>query len=71
MIERIRVGNAYVNRNQIGAIVGSQPFGGEELSGTGPKAGGPHYLQRFATEKTRTDNVVARGGNTQLFNLQE
>jgi len=47
IVERLRVGNAYVNRNQIGAIVGSQPFGGEGLSGTGPKAGGPHYLERF------------------------
>ena len=47
------------------------PFGGQGLSGTGPKAGGPHYLQRFAAEKTRTDNVVAKGGNTQLFSLQE
>ena len=47
IVERIRAGNAYVNRNQIGAIVGSQPFGGEGLSGTGPKAGGPHYLERF------------------------
>ena len=48
---RARVGNIYVNRNQIGAVVGAQPFGGEGLSGTGPKAGGPHYLQRFATER--------------------
>jgi RHH-type proline utilization regulon transcriptional repressor/proline dehydrogenase/delta 1-pyrroline-5-carboxylate dehydrogenase len=47
IVERIRAGNAYVNRNQIGAIVGSQPFGGEGLSGTGPKAGGPHYVERF------------------------
>jgi RHH-type proline utilization regulon transcriptional repressor/proline dehydrogenase/delta 1-pyrroline-5-carboxylate dehydrogenase len=66
-----RVGNTYINRNMVGAVVGVNPFGGQGLSGTGPKAGGPHYLQRFATEKTRTDNVVARGGNTQLFNLQE
>ncbi|HAU80550.1 MAG TPA: hypothetical protein DCW96_07790, partial [Stenotrophomonas sp.] len=49
---RINVGNVYVNRNQIGAVVGVQPFGGQGLSGTGPKAGGPHYLLRFATEKT-------------------
>ncbi len=47
IVERIRAGNTYVNRNQIGAIVGSQPFGGEGLSGTGPKAGGPHYVERF------------------------
>jgi RHH-type proline utilization regulon transcriptional repressor/proline dehydrogenase/delta 1-pyrroline-5-carboxylate dehydrogenase len=66
-----RVGNTYINRNMVGAVVGVNPFGGQGLSGTGPKAGGPHYLLRFATEKTRTDNVVARGGNTQLFNLQD
>ena len=47
------------------------PFGGQGLSGTGPKAGGPHYLLRFATEKSRTDNVVAKGGNTQLFSLAD
>ena len=64
-----RVGNTYINRNMVGAIVGVNPFGGQGLSGTGPKAGGPHYLARYATEKTRTDNVVARGGNAQLFNL--
>ncbi len=50
IVERLRVGNTYVNRNQIGAVVGSQPFGGEGLSGTGPKAGGPHYLPRFAAK---------------------
>jgi RHH-type proline utilization regulon transcriptional repressor/proline dehydrogenase/delta 1-pyrroline-5-carboxylate dehydrogenase len=66
-----RVGNTYINRNMVGAVVGVNPFGGQGLSGTGPKAGGPHYLPRFATEKTRTDNVVAKGGNTQLFNLQD
>jgi len=66
-----RVGNTYINRNMVGAVVGVNPFGGQGLSGTGPKAGGPHYLLRFATEKTRTDNVVAKGGNTQLFSLQE
>jgi len=66
-----RVGNTYINRNIVGAVVGVQPFGGQGLSGTGPKAGGPHYLLRFATEKTRTENTVARGGNTQLFNLEE
>ena len=52
---RVRVGNIYVNRNQIGAVVGAQPFGGEGLSGTGPKAGGPHYLHRFATERVVLD----------------
>jgi RHH-type proline utilization regulon transcriptional repressor/proline dehydrogenase/delta 1-pyrroline-5-carboxylate dehydrogenase len=66
-----RVGNTYINRNMVGAVVGVNPFGGQGLSGTGPKAGGPHYLLRFATEKTRTDNVVAKGGNTQLFTLQD
>jgi RHH-type transcriptional regulator, proline utilization regulon repressor / proline dehydrogenase / delta 1-pyrroline-5-carboxylate dehydrogenase len=66
-----RVGNTYINRNIVGAVVGVNPFGGQGLSGTGPKAGGPHYLLRFATEKTRTENVVARGGNTQLFSLAE
>ena len=55
----------------VGAVVGVNPFGGQGLSGTGPKAGGPYYLPRFATEKTRTDNVVARGGNAQLFTLRE
>jgi RHH-type proline utilization regulon transcriptional repressor/proline dehydrogenase/delta 1-pyrroline-5-carboxylate dehydrogenase len=71
VFQATRVGNTYINRNMVGAVVGVNPFGGQGLSGTGPKAGGPHYLLRFATERTRTDNVVARGGNTQLFNLQE
>ena len=71
VFQATRVGNTYINRNMVGAIVGVNPFGGQGLSGTGPKAGGPHYLPRFATEKTRTDNVVAKGGNTQLFNLEE
>ncbi len=62
--QRIRVGNIYVNRNQIGAVVEAQPFGGERLSGTGPKAGGPHYLPRFAVERTFTVNTAAAGGNT-------
>jgi RHH-type proline utilization regulon transcriptional repressor/proline dehydrogenase/delta 1-pyrroline-5-carboxylate dehydrogenase len=63
---RIRAGNLYVNRNIIGAVVGSQPFGGEGLSGTGPKAGGPHYLLRFCTERTLTINTAAAGGNVEL-----
>ena len=71
IFRQTRVGNTYVNRNMVGAVVGVNPFGGQGLSGTGPKAGGPHYLLRFATEKTRTDNVAAKGGNTQLFTLQE
>ncbi len=65
--ERVRVGNLYVNRNQIGAVVGVQPFGGEGLSGTGPKAGGPHYLLRFALERTYTVNTTAAGGNAALL----
>lgn len=64
---RIRAGNIYVNRNVIGAVVGSQPFGGEGLSGTGFKAGGPHYLLRFATERTVTVNTAAVGGNLALL----
>ncbi|MDP1783277.1 MAG: L-glutamate gamma-semialdehyde dehydrogenase, partial [Hydrogenophaga sp.] len=62
-----RVGNVYVNRNMIGAVVGVQPFGGEGLSGTGPKAGGPHYLLRFCAEQTLTINTTAAGGNVALF----
>jgi RHH-type proline utilization regulon transcriptional repressor/proline dehydrogenase/delta 1-pyrroline-5-carboxylate dehydrogenase len=62
-----RVGNFYVNRNQIGAVVESQPFGGEGLSGTGPKAGGPHYLARFATERLTTIDTTAAGGNASLL----
>ncbi|NOU04359.1 MAG: bifunctional proline dehydrogenase/L-glutamate gamma-semialdehyde dehydrogenase PutA [Novosphingobium sp.] len=62
-----RVGNVYVNRNQIGAVVGSQPFGGEGLSGTGPKAGGPHYLARFATERVTCIDTTAAGGNASLM----
>ena len=65
--DRVRVGNIYVNRNQIGAVVGVQPFGGEGLSGTGPKAGGPHYLARMALERTFTVNTTASGGNTALL----
>ncbi|HMP46632.1 MAG TPA: bifunctional proline dehydrogenase/L-glutamate gamma-semialdehyde dehydrogenase PutA, partial [Sphingopyxis sp.] len=64
---RAGVGNVYVNRNQIGAIVGSQPFGGRGLSGTGPKAGGPHYLFRFAEEKTISTDITAAGGNAALM----
>lgn len=61
------VGNIYVNRNMIGAVVGVQPFGGEGLSGTGPKAGGPHYLYRFCAEQTVTVNTTAAGGNAALL----
>jgi len=69
--ERMAVGNTYVNRNMIGAVVGVQPFGGEGLSGTGPKAGGPHYLYRFAAERTLTVNTTAAGGNASLVSLGE
>ena len=68
---RARVGNVYVNRNMIGAVVGVQPFGGCGLSGTGPKSGGPHYLPRFATEQTVTINTAAVGGNATLLSLGE
>jgi RHH-type proline utilization regulon transcriptional repressor/proline dehydrogenase/delta 1-pyrroline-5-carboxylate dehydrogenase len=68
---RARVGNCYVNRNQIGAVVGVQPFGGEGLSGTGPKAGGPHYLYRFALERTLSVNTAAIGGNAALLGLSD
>ena len=68
---RARVDNIYVNRNMIGAVVGVQPFGGEGLSGTGPKAGGPSYLKRFATERTVSDNIAAVGGNPVLLSLDE
>jgi RHH-type transcriptional regulator, proline utilization regulon repressor / proline dehydrogenase / delta 1-pyrroline-5-carboxylate dehydrogenase len=68
---RARVGNVYVNRNMIGAVVGVQPFGGCGLSGTGPKAGGPHYLPRFANEQTVTINTAAVGGNATLLSLGE
>ena len=63
------IGNTYVKRNMIGAVVGVQPFGGNGLSGTGPKAGGPHYLTRFANERTLTVNTTATGGNAALLNL--
>jgi RHH-type proline utilization regulon transcriptional repressor/proline dehydrogenase/delta 1-pyrroline-5-carboxylate dehydrogenase len=71
VVERLSVGNVYVNRNMIGAVVGVQPFGGHGLSGTGPKAGGPHYLLRFATEQTVTINTAAAGGNANLIAMGE
>jgi RHH-type proline utilization regulon transcriptional repressor/proline dehydrogenase/delta 1-pyrroline-5-carboxylate dehydrogenase len=67
--EHAHAGNLYVNRNQIGAVVGVQPFGGEGLSGTGPKAGGPSYVARFASERVRTTDITATGGNVQLLSL--
>ncbi len=70
ILERVRVGNVYVNRDMVGAVVGVQPFGGQALSGTGPKAGGPHYLNRFMTEKTYTEDITASGGNASLLNIE-
>ncbi|MBA2654908.1 MAG: bifunctional proline dehydrogenase/L-glutamate gamma-semialdehyde dehydrogenase PutA [Gammaproteobacteria bacterium] len=69
--QRVHAGNTYVNRNMIGAVVGVQPFGGEGLSGTGPKAGGPHYLSRLCVERTVTVNTTAAGGNASLLSLLE
>ncbi len=71
ILARLPIGNGYVNRNMIGAVVGVQPFGGERLSGTGPKAGGPRYLHRFATERTIATDTTAAGGNATLLSLQE
>jgi RHH-type proline utilization regulon transcriptional repressor/proline dehydrogenase/delta 1-pyrroline-5-carboxylate dehydrogenase len=71
ILGRLQVGNSYVNRSMIGAVVGVQPFGGEGLSGTGPKAGGPRYLHRFATERTLSIDTTAAGGNATLLSLQE
>jgi len=68
---RIRVGNCYINRSTIGAVVGVHPFGGMGLSGTGPKAGGPAYLESFITEKTITNNIAAVGGNADLLEISE
>lgn len=68
---KVHVGNCYVNRNMIGAVVGLQPFGGEGLSGTGPKAGGPHYLSRLCYERTYTVDTTAAGGNASLMSLAE
>jgi len=68
---RMPHGNIYVNRNMIGAVVGSQPFGGSHLSGTGPKAGGPNYLRRFALEQVVTVNTAASGGNATLLSEEE
>ena len=68
---QVHVGNTYVNRNMIGAVVGTQPFGGEGLSGTGPKAGGPYILPRLAVERTLSVNITATGGNVKLMSLEE
>ena len=69
--DRLAVGNVYVNRNMIGAVVGVQPFGGSGLSGTGPKAGGPDYLRRFGVEQTISTNTAAAGGNAALLSAEE
>lgn len=69
ILSRVHVGNSYVNRTMIGAVVGVQPFGGEGLSGTGPKAGGPHYLPRLCTERVISVNTTAAGGNASLMSL--
>jgi RHH-type proline utilization regulon transcriptional repressor/proline dehydrogenase/delta 1-pyrroline-5-carboxylate dehydrogenase len=66
---RVPAGNFYINRSMIGAVVGVQPFGGEGLSGTGPKAGGPHALLRFAVERAVSNNIAAQGGDPSLLNL--
>jgi len=71
IVNQVNVGNIYVNRNMVGAVVGVQPFGGEGYSGTGPKAGGPNYLQRFCTEKTLTINTAAIGGSADLLAMSE
>ena len=65
----VHAGNTYVNRSMTGAVVGVQPFGGEGLSGTGPKAGGPHYMLRFATERVVTVDITAQGGDPELLSL--
>jgi RHH-type proline utilization regulon transcriptional repressor/proline dehydrogenase/delta 1-pyrroline-5-carboxylate dehydrogenase len=71
IVARVPHGNVYVNRSTIGAVVGTQPFGGTLLSGTGPKAGGPSYLRRFATEQVVTINTAAAGGNASLLTAEE
>jgi RHH-type proline utilization regulon transcriptional repressor/proline dehydrogenase/delta 1-pyrroline-5-carboxylate dehydrogenase len=71
IVERRLAGNCYVNRNMIGAVVGTQPFGGFGLSGTGPKAGGPHYLDRFCVEQTVSINTAAVGGDASLIDAGE
>src|SRR4029077_17327539 len=69
LASRVRAGNIYVNRSMIGAVVGVQPFGGEGLSGTGPKAGGPNALLRYAVERAVSVNIAAQGGAPALLNL--
>ncbi|MDA9146820.1 aldehyde dehydrogenase family protein, partial [Gammaproteobacteria bacterium] len=69
--QKCNVGNVYINRDMVGAVVGSQPFGGRGLSGSGYKAGGPNYLIQFLNEKVISKNSVAFGGNAELLNIQE
>ncbi|MDX1497887.1 MAG: aldehyde dehydrogenase family protein, partial [Salinisphaeraceae bacterium] len=69
--KKMQAGNLYINRDMIAAVPGSQPFGGHGLSGTGPKAGGPHYLQRLVHEQTITTNTAAMGGNASLLTLDD
>jgi RHH-type proline utilization regulon transcriptional repressor/proline dehydrogenase/delta 1-pyrroline-5-carboxylate dehydrogenase len=69
--ENARAGNLYVNRSMIGAVVGSQPFGGEGLSGTGPKAGGPNYLERFCIERVTSTDTTSAGGNASLLSIED
>jgi RHH-type proline utilization regulon transcriptional repressor/proline dehydrogenase/delta 1-pyrroline-5-carboxylate dehydrogenase len=69
--QECNVGNVYINRDMVGAVVGSQPFGGRSLSGNGCKAGGPNYLKQFLNEKVVSKNSVAFGGNAELLNIQE
>jgi RHH-type proline utilization regulon transcriptional repressor/proline dehydrogenase/delta 1-pyrroline-5-carboxylate dehydrogenase len=71
LAETTPAGNLYVNRNMIGAVVGSQPFGGSRMSGTGPKAGGPDYLRRFLREETVTINTASFGGDAHLLAMKE
>lgn len=71
IVSHVDAGNCYVNRNIIGAVVGVQPFGGERLSGTGPKAGGPLYIYRLCNEKTITIDTTASGGNASLMSLED
>jgi RHH-type proline utilization regulon transcriptional repressor/proline dehydrogenase/delta 1-pyrroline-5-carboxylate dehydrogenase len=71
VVARLPNGNVYVNRNMIGAVVGTQPFGGSGLSGTGPKAGGPNYLRRLAVEQVVTINTAAAGGNAALLSQDD
>jgi len=71
VVARLPHGNVYVNRNMIGAVVGLQPFGGHGLSGTGPKAGGPHYLPRFCAERVTSTDTTSAGGNATLLSLED